>query len=288
MAFQSDSYNDMSQIKKSRPSLVGKLWQRTALRLLFAGFSIAFLAVQQPSWWLPFTDTPVPATKPKLEYSGKVVMTSLRGKPWPASADRDKAITDFVQRFMERQEQDLTELPRLLALKFQFHKANVRRVTAREQGQYDLRLTVSHYQPIAKIFGTPLILSRDGAIYESKDSQTLDLPQIRMTLAQKWTQRRTLDVTAKQQQSIDEAIALMSKLRAKGIAFQQLNLMPHRGFQVRTTAGLLLQFGRKNFVDSIKRYQKILKREDFSIDDVKEIHLDFKGKALITMKPKAN
>lgn len=280
MAFNSENYNDKGQIKKSRPSIFGRLWQKTALRLGFLGASLGFLALQQPDWWLAQPPAIPDSTQ---DFSGKVSLTTMRATA--PNQVRDDAVKAYVASYLGAGK-PIAALPEQLSLEFQFHKANLRQV-ATAQG-YDVNLIVAHFEPIAKIFGTPLLLSRDGDIYASNDPKALlALPTIAMPLGERWTERRTLEVTTEQQELLDQAMALMTVLHNAKIRFAALVLKPHRGFQVLTAGGLYLQFGHSNFAKSIKRYQKILTRDDFAVGDVKEIHLDFKGKALITMKPKA-
>lgn len=287
MAFNSDTFNDKSQISRSRPSAFGRLWQKTALRLLFVGGSAVFFFVQQPSWWQRDPGNQADATK---DFSGKasVITLSKSGFRKAGNAPKDSAVIAHVKKALGPDAADgaLAALPEQLSLKFQFHKAHLAQVPTSKG--YDVRLTVAHFEPIARITGTALLLSRDGAIYSSDNPKNfLSLPGIRLALTDRWTPRRTLDVTPDQQRHISQAMSLMAVLTKADIPFAQLTLKPHRGFQVQTGHGLYLQFGHRDFDRSIKRYQKILKREDFAINAVKEIHLDFKGKALITMKPKA-
>lgn len=292
MAFHSESYNDKDKIKKSRPSLLGKLWQKTALRIFFAAASLGFLAVQEPSWWyfartVDKTSHDQPeATIPdsRTTFSGTVHMAVLRHQPHDRR--KDEAITSYIRSHLEVGK-PLEQLPEALALKFQFRHVNLRTV-ATAKG-YDVHLKVAPFRPIAKILGSPLLLSTSSAIYPSSDAEAFDaLPKLHVPLSDRWTARKTLEVTKPQQHNIDAAMRLMKTLANKKMSYNRIILKPHRGFQVLTPTGLYLQFGYGQFDKSIKRYEKILKREDFAIAKVKEIHLDFKGKALITMKPKAD
>lgn len=290
MAFNSDTFNDLTQINRSRPSIFGKLWQKTALRLVFVGGSLGFLAVQQPKWWL--TNPPLVADS-TTTFSGTVTLASLNsGQDQDLSSSgssgsrvRDEAVRAYIRKALD-QGTALADLPEQLALKFQFHKVHLQQRASADG--YELRLAVAHFEPIAKIAGTAKLLSRAGAIYASDNPRNLNqLPSLSLPLGERWTKRRTLKVTAEQQQRIDQAMALMATLDAHQIRYSRLTLKRHRGFQVVTDNGLFLQFGHGDFNTSLSRYHKILTREDFSVATVKEVHLDFKGKALITMKPKA-
>lgn len=287
MAFSSDRFNDLNQINRSRPSIFGKLWQKTALRLVFVAGSLGFLAVQQPRWWQAH---PPQLPDSTVTFSGRVTIAIINpGKGQDVistgSGVRDEAVRQYIRRYIAAGK-ELAQLPEQLALKFQFHKVHLQQ-RASASG-YDLRLSVAHFEPIARIESTPLLLSRAGAIYASDDPQGFkQLPSLSLPLSDRWTPRRTLAVTTEQQKRLEQAMALMMRLDQHKIRYSKIALKPHRGFQVVTHEGLFLQFGHDGFKKSLGRFTKILKREDFAINSVKEIHLDFKGKALITMKPKA-
>lgn len=287
MAFNSDRFNDLNQINRSRPSIFGKLWQKTALRLLFVAGSLSFLAFQQPHWW---QENPPQLPDSTETFSGRVDIAILnpgksQGVMTPSNGVRDEAVREHIRQYIGAGK-ELAQLPEQLALTFQFHRVYLQQ-RASASG-YDIRLSVAHFEPIARIEGTPMLLSRAGAIYASADPRLFkQLPKLSLPLSDRWTKRRTLAVTAEQQQRLSQAMALMTKLDQHKIRYTRIGLKPHRGFQVVTDEGLFLQFGHKGFKKSLGRFTKILKREDFALNAVKEIHLDFKGKALITMKPKA-
>lgn len=285
MAFNSDTFNDLTQINRSRPSFFGKIWQKTALRGIFIGASLGFLAIQQPHWW---QSNPPQLPNSTTNFSGKVKITVLNpiaGQRHGGSGVRDESVTAFIKGYIS-QGLALANLPEQLALKFQFHKVQLQQQASPDG--YEVRLSVAHYEPIARIGGTPMLLSRAGAIYASNDPQHFNqLPSFTLPLATRWTSRRTLAVTREQQEHIDQAMELMAELSHHKIRYTQVRLKPHRGFQVVTDNGVFLQFGHDRFKASLSRYRKITKRDDFAMSAVKEIHLDFKGKALITMKPQA-
>lgn len=196
-----------------------------------------------------------------------------------------KNIRNYFSK-LDQNQISLSNLPLKLAQKFNLKRVRIERISDINLNKLALSLDV--FIPRAKILNKKLWISSNGKIYKGHN-HTSKLPIFFLSNPLKtktWLDNHTLILNTKEQKIISDLNNLLIAFNEKKIRILSIQYQLHRGFQVHTWSGIQILLGNAPFKKSLEKYINIKSREDFPIEQLKAVELDYPNKALITFKPK--